>query len=166
VSRARRGLGLPLDYAGALLGIARMRRAPTAPAAALDFARRVRWPRGTHIQATQQRQEILELLALLAQRAPRGVLEIGTDEGGTLFLWTRVAARDAVIVAIDDRPLGTTGTLSPWSLVRRGFARRGQRIELLIPRDSHDPATVAEARARLQGRPVDFLFIDVTATRA
>jgi predicted O-methyltransferase YrrM len=96
---------------------------------------------------------------MLAQRQPRGIVEIGTDEGGTLFLWTRVAAPDAVIVAVDDRPLGATGTRSPWALVRRGFARRGQRIELLIPRDSHDPATAAEASAQLR-RDVDFLFID------
>jgi cephalosporin hydroxylase len=160
MSKLRRALGLPLDYAGAALGVARIRRAPTAPAEALDFARTVHWPRGTHIVATQQRQEILELLDLLAQRTPRAVLEIGTDEGGTLFLWTRVAADDAVLVAVDDRPLGITGTLSPWAVARRAFARNGQRIELMIPRDSHDPATAAEARRRLGGRSVDFLFID------
>jgi cephalosporin hydroxylase len=159
VSRLRRALGLPADYAGALAGIARIRRAPAERASALDFARTVRWPRGTHITATQQRQEILELLGMLAERRPRGIVEIGTDEGGTLFLWTRVAAPDAVLVAVDDRPLGATGTWSPWALVRRGFARRGQRVELLIPRDSHDPATAAEVRSRL-ARDADFLFID------
>jgi cephalosporin hydroxylase len=160
MSRLRRAFWLPLDYAGAVVGIVRVRRAPTEPAAALDFARTTRWPRGTHIAASQQRKEILDLLALLAENPPRAVVEIGTDEGGTLFLWARVAAPDALLVAVDDRPLGPTGTRSPWAIVRRAFALDSQRIELLIPRDSHDPATANEVRGLVHGREVDFLFVD------
>jgi cephalosporin hydroxylase len=160
MSRLRRALTLPLDYAGAAVGMMRVRRAPTEAGAALDFAGTARWPRGTHITASQQRTEILDLLALLAKDPPRAVVEVGTDEGGTLFLWTRVAAPDAVLVAVDDRPLGATGTRSPWAMVRRAFTLGSQRIELLIPRDSHDPATAEEVRRVLQGRAVDFVFID------
>jgi cephalosporin hydroxylase len=87
-------------------------------------------------------------------------VEIGVDHGGTLFLWTRVAAPDAVVAGIDTRPLGRLGRRSPYALVRVGFAHDGQRVDLLLPRDSHDTRTVDELRSALGGRPIDFLFID------
>jgi cephalosporin hydroxylase len=87
-------------------------------------------------------------------------VEIGIDEGGTLLLWTRVATEDALLVALDIRPLGVLGRWSAWAFLRRGFARARQRVELLMPTDSHTPATLDRLRATLGGRPVDFMFID------
>ena len=125
----------------------------------LGFARSFCW-RGGHIQPGQSDAEILWLLERVRELEPRVVVEIGTDEGGTLFLWTRVAADDAHLVAIDTRPLGRLGRFSAYALVRRGFARSRQRVELLLPRDSHDPSTVEELQRLLAGAPIDFLFID------
>ncbi len=45
-------------------------------------------------------------------------------------------------------------------LARRAFATADQRVELLVDDDSHDRATPARVRESLDGRSVDFLFID------
>lgn len=154
-------LRYPTKLLGAASAYLRLKRVgDLSPDEALAFARSFRWWRGTNIAPTQQDEEILGLLRRLAERPPRTVVEIGTDTGGTLFLWTRVAAPDALLVAVDNQPIGALRTWSAWSIVRRGFARARQRIKLLIPRDSQNPATVEEARRLLNGRRVDFLFID------
>ncbi len=126
---------------------------------ALAFARSYNWG-GGHMQPGQADEEILWLLARAREVEPRVVVEIGTDEGGTLFLWTRVAADDAHLVAIDTRPLGRLGRFSTYALVRRSFRRDRQRVDLLFGRDSHDPETVAALQGLLRRRPIDFLFID------
>jgi cephalosporin hydroxylase len=104
--------------------------------------------------------EITAFLEVLAARPPRTILEIGTADGGTLFLFTRVAARDALLLSLD-LPKGPDGYgYPPWKWrLYRSFARSGQRIEL-IRADSHDPATRARIAARLGGREIDLLFID------
>jgi cephalosporin hydroxylase len=91
------------------------------------------------------------------------VLEIGTARGGTLFLFTRVAASDAVLVSVD--------LSSPEDLrfaggnVRRrrplfeAFALDRQRVHFLVG-DSHAADVRARVERRLRGRPVDLLFID------
>jgi predicted O-methyltransferase YrrM len=143
-------------HAFALLG--RVRALPSAvdPEVALAFARSE-----PGIEPNQKEEEILWLLDRLADAPPRVVLEIGTDRGGTLFLWTRVAADDALLVTLDLRKMvGRLGRLSPFALVRTRFARGRQRVELLDDVDSQDPVTADRVRRLLGGRPVDFLFID------
>jgi predicted O-methyltransferase YrrM len=160
-ARARHILEYPLNLAGAVAAARRLRRHQhQSPEEALAFARSFRWYRGGNISPTQQDEEILGLMRELAKRPPRTVVEIGTDTGGTLFLFSRVAAPDAVLVTVDQQPLGALRNYSAWAIVRRAFACDRQRVDLLIPRDSHDPTTVDEIRWRLGGRSVDFLFID------
>jgi cephalosporin hydroxylase len=150
----------PAIYASALLARRRLKRRREATLAeALEFTRSFRWHGGL-IRPTQNTEEILWLLGVLEREPPRTVVEIGTDEGGTLYLWTRVAAPDALLVAIDFRPLGLLGQHSAWAVARRGFARDRQRVELMLPADSHDPATVAALERVLGGRRPDFLYID------
>ena len=91
---------------------------------------------------------------------PKRILEIGTDEGGTLFLWSRIAPPDAHLVALDIRPLGLLGQWSSWAFARRGLGYGDQRITLAMPLDSHSSATVDRIRGLFDGEEVDFLFID------
>jgi len=126
------------------------------PAAALAFARSE-----STIAPNQQDAEILWLLEQLAEAPPRVVLEIGTDRGGTLFLWTRVAAPDALLLSLDvQKMVGRLGRFSPFALIRHSFERDEQRIELIDEVDSHEPRTVEQVRTILGGRSVDFLFVD------
>jgi predicted O-methyltransferase YrrM len=115
---------------------------------------------GFSIKPMQVRSELRRLLELLAASPPRAVLEIGTAAGGTLFLLTRVAARDASVVSVD-LPFGPFG--SGYGLSRaflyRGFPRAEQRLTLLRA-DSRDPATAQRVAGGLEGGGLDFLLID------
>jgi predicted O-methyltransferase YrrM len=112
------------------------------------------------IGIVQKREEIRWLFELVRAARPRVVLEIGIDSGGTFFLWSRAAAPDAHLLAIDSRPLGPFGVWSPFSVVRRGFAAGSQRVNLLMGKDSHSETTREHLVRLLKGRPIDFLFVD------
>jgi len=112
------------------------------------------------IVPSQIRSEITGLLQRMAAQPPHTLLEIGTSIGGTFFLFTRVAAPDALLISLD-LPFVRPGLgITPWrDDLYRSFARERQRIEIL--RDSsQQPATVERVKRLLGGRSLDFLFID------
>jgi predicted O-methyltransferase YrrM len=108
----------------------------------------------------QIKEEILELLRILEKRKTKVILEIGTANGGTLFLFTRVVSEDATIISID-LPGGKFGGGNPnWKIPRyKAFALPNQKI-YLIRANSHEPDTLNTVKKILNGRKVDFLFID------
>jgi predicted O-methyltransferase YrrM len=109
---------------------------------------------------TQKEKEILELLAEVRRLRPRHLLEIGSSAGGTLFLWTRAAAEDATVVSID-LPAGGVRDPEEADRLRRfeGF-RRGRQQLYLLRADSHADVTRRRLAKLLEGRALDFLFID------
>ena len=109
---------------------------------------------------TQEREEIQSLWMLIRALRPTTVVEIGVDEGGTLFIWTRASAPDAQLIGIDMRPSGRLGRWSPFQLARRSFAQGHQRLHLLLARDSHAESTLEAVREVLDGAEIDFLFIE------
>jgi predicted O-methyltransferase YrrM len=111
------------------------------------------------IGIVQKREEIQWLFELVRAERPRVVFEIGLDSGGTFFLWTRAAAPNAYLFAIDTKPVGRLGVWSPFSLVRRAFAVASQRVTLLMDSDSHSESTRQRISVLLEDRPIDFLFI-------
>jgi predicted O-methyltransferase YrrM len=116
--------------------------------------------RAYRIGMTQKEREISGLLRMVRRLRPRAVLEIGTAEGGTLYLWTRASLRDAVVASID-LPAGGRDDPREAARLRRfaRFARAGQRLHLLRA-DSHAADTARRLAALLGGRPLDFLFLD------
>jgi predicted O-methyltransferase YrrM len=123
--------------------------------------------RGITITSWQKKTEIVGLLRLLEQSRPRRIAEIGTANGGTLFMLTQIAAPEATIVSID-LPGGRLGGASssmrhPYPRWRarlyRGFGRDDQSVHV-IRADSRDVSTVEDVRQRLPEGEVDFLFID------
>jgi predicted O-methyltransferase YrrM len=104
-------------------------------------------------RAIQNRTEIVSLLRLVQRLKPRRLLEIGTANGGTLFLLSRAAAADARLLSLD---IGHT--LAQRHVYPR-FARRGQHITCLTG-DSHSRQIRSRIVDWLGGRPLDFLFID------
>lgn len=112
------------------------------------------------ITAWQVRSELGQLLETVQSERPRGVLEIGTALGGTLFGFAQVAASDARLITIDLPGGGFGGGYYPArSYLYRKFARGSQTIHPLLG-DSHRAETVTRVEKLLGGRSVDFLFID------
>jgi predicted O-methyltransferase YrrM len=117
---------------------------------------------GFGIAPVQVRSEIFRLLQeLVGSEIPlRRVLEIGTSMGGTLFLLSCVVADDARVLSIDlpQGPFGG-GYNARKDRLYRGFARRGQQIDLLL-RDSHERGTLDSVQHWLGGEALDLLFVD------
>lgn len=115
---------------------------------------------GITIRPSQSRWEFRQLLTEVARLKPRAMLEIGTANGGTLFAFTRVCASDAHVISVD-LPHGAFGGGYPrWRIpLYKSFAAPSQHLDL-IRADSHSPQTFADVKARLNGRSLDFLFID------
>ena len=114
--------------------------------------------RGT-ILANQDPQELLALSDKLLARPPKVVVEVGTAKGGTLYLWTRLAAPDALVVSID-KPgeVGSVGRTTR-SLYRQFGRQRGVQV-FTVAADSHSENAHRQLRHILGNRKVDFLFID------
>jgi predicted O-methyltransferase YrrM len=115
---------------------------------------------GGVIRAIQVGREIIALLDELQALKPLRLLEVGTANGGTLFLLSRVAHPEACIVSVD-LPGGQFGEGYGWWRVPvyRSFARAGQTIELLRG-DSHSSKMLGRVREAFGNQPVDFVFID------
>ena len=111
------------------------------------------------IRPAQVKEEITELLRVLAQHKPKFILEIGTAGGGTLFLFAGVSSPDAMIISVD-LPSGRFGGGYPeWRKTLYESFVIQQKIHF-VREDSHAPATFSTIKKILKGRKLDFLFID------
>jgi predicted O-methyltransferase YrrM len=125
---------------------------------AIEFAERFEYA-GISVRPVQVASEIRDFLGLLANDPPGAVLEIGTAQGGTLFLLSRIARDNATLVSID-LPADTQR-----AQVNRSLGRARQRVVFLAA-DSHGSETHAEVVEILGGKQLDLLFIDGDHTRA
>lgn len=113
------------------------------------------------IRPFQIRSEIRTLLKILEMWKPQTLLEIGTANGGTLFLLSKIAAKDALVMSID-LPSGQFGGefYPEWKMdLYKSFANHDQKIAT-IRGDSHDANTLEMVKKLLEKRNLDFLFID------
>lgn len=123
------------------------------PEAAVDAAFRTRVGTTT-VKPTQVREEIEEFLARVQEERPRRVLEIGTDNGGTLYLLAWASAPDALILSVDIRDYGRLRLQ-----LYHSFGRRGQRVDVHRG-NSQLAATRAAVERHFGGEQLDLLFID------
>jgi predicted O-methyltransferase YrrM len=108
---------------------------------------------GISIQPIQVRSEIEALLALIRAHGSRRILEIGTANGGTLYLLTWATAPKARLLSLDIRDF------DPARLrLFESFAHAGKKV-VVMQGDSH-LETTRDAVARFFGDPIDVLFID------
>lgn len=104
--------------------------------------------------------ELLELAQIVQAQHPRTLLEIGSAQGGTLFVWCQMADPQATIVSID-LPAGAFGGgygADRMPMMRR-FRQNGQRLHLLQA-DSHSSETLRQVEGILGSNKIQFLFID------
>jgi predicted O-methyltransferase YrrM len=112
------------------------------------------------ILMAQARSEIVQLARVLQAFAPNRSLEIGTNYGGTLFLLCTLSPPNAKIISVD-LPSGPFGGGYPRRKVPlfRRFPKRGQELHL-IRADSHSPDTKDRILKILDGKQLDYLFLD------
>ena len=101
----------------------------------------------------QNDRELEQLLEMVQKLRPQRLCEIGSADGGTLFLFSQLAADNALIVSMDIK-------YSPAKLSSfPKFATGGKRV-LCIEGDSHHVESKHRLQELLAGQPLDFLFID------
>src|SRR5689334_17623265 len=105
--------------------------------------------------AGQKITELSALVNLVRQKPLRTIVEIGTDKGGTFWLWCKVAEPDATIISID-LPGGDYGVGYSEDDARRfrTWAKPEQKLHFLL-KDSHDEETKNEVMRLLGGEEVD-----------
>ncbi|OHB23167.1 MAG: hypothetical protein A2939_00255 [Parcubacteria group bacterium RIFCSPLOWO2_01_FULL_48_18] len=110
------------------------------------------------IKPTQLVQEITGLMEIVKAKSPKIILEIGTDRGGTLFLFSRIIPDSATIISID--LLSKDGGYPDWrKKLYNTFKLPGQSLHL-IKGNSHDPQTLKKVKDVLGDQKIDFMFID------
>lgn len=127
------------------------------PLDVFNYGARANWGVTAPIQS---REELVPLLALIKERRPKIAMEIGTARGGTLFMLTRVAALDALLISLD-LPGGDWGGGYGEERVPlyEAFPLPEQKLHLLRA-DSHSPQSLEQVRTILGDRQIDYLFID------
>jgi cephalosporin hydroxylase len=130
-------------------------RWPASQAIEFLFSKKARY-----ITPWQYREELEPLAKEIELLRPRTVLEIGTADGGTLFLAARLASEDALIISIDLPQGAFGGGYEEWKIpLYKSFGQPGQRIEL-IREDSHLPEVLEQVSRLLGNRKIDYLFLD------
>lgn len=116
-------------------------------------------PRGRwKILANQHPAEIGALVELAQTIQPRIIVEIGSARGGTLYLWSRIVGAGGMVISVDSP--GAVGSVRPpWRWFYRRLGRGRARIST-VDGDSHALPVQDKVDRLLEGRPVDFLFID------
>ena len=115
---------------------------------------------GGIIRPAQVVSEITHLLKILEKEKPRYILEIGTGNGGNLFLFSRIAENNAKIIGLDMRGGEFGGGYARWRIpLYKSFATGKQKI-YLVDGDSHNKSTLEKVQKILGGKKLDFLFID------
>lgn len=118
------------------------------------------------IHAEQDPFEIREVAKLVSGIKPKIIVEIGTYKGGTLYIWTRTNPQAELIVSID-LPGGQYGG---------GYDASREKLYTLFAHDrpsttmkflrgnSHLEETATSLKKILNGRSIDFLYIDADHT--
>ena len=111
------------------------------------------------IYANQNPAEIGALCDLLRLNPPQVIVEIGTSQGGTLYLFSRLVAPGGLVISID-KPGEPGSVRAVMRSVYQTFGKsRGTKV-IALDRDSHCSETHAELERLLAGRSIDLLFID------
>jgi len=114
------------------------------------------WP----ISSLQIESELQTLLNILQKSKIRFMLEIGTAQGGTLFLFTQILSPDTTIISLDLPEGQFGGGYKSFKIpFYMNFAEKNQQIHLLRS-NSHLPSSLSKVKSILLRQKLDFLFID------
>jgi predicted O-methyltransferase YrrM len=117
-----------------------------------------------HQGAGQIRWEFARLVGKARSINPQVVLEIGVAAGGTLWAWPQISTAEATLIGLDinTETRSSLGKCFPVETVEarvRSNLEPGQKAHFVWG-DSHDPSIRSRVLEILDGRKIDFLFID------
>lgn len=117
-------------------------------------------PNNNILNLQQFKPEIVRLLETMRGLQPKIILEIGTLNGGTLFLFSRVVSNDALLISLDLPKIIFGKFQIDWRvfLIKR-FSLPHQKLKF-IRANSHKISTLNHVKRFLRGQKLDFLFID------
>jgi predicted O-methyltransferase YrrM len=121
--------------------------------------------RALDLGAVQVPEEISALVDLLKKHQPRNILEIGSESGGTFYLWCQLAKIGGLKISLD-LPSGDSGSgtyRDPVALAERTAQFKGWSANVrVVTGDSHALETWREVNKFLgpHAPTLDFLFID------
>ncbi len=106
----------------------------------------------------QNHLEILQASYFFKELKVKDFIEIGTNQGGTFNIWSNLSDKDGLKISID-LPGGDFGTEVNLQQRDNFLKSLGSNVYLLHG-DSHTNNMYNKLKDLLQGRKVDFLFID------
>jgi len=105
------------------------------------------------IDSVQIREEILALAQAVKSVNPKTILEIGTCNGGTFFIWSNLASELAITCDINKSKIREE--------LYHSFPPPDSNCKVIpLTGDTHDPKFLETVKKALNGKQVDFLFID------
>lgn len=105
------------------------------------------------VSSIQVRSEIMSLASAVEELKPRTILEIGTAQGGTLFIWANLASFRVVSCDLEDAGIRRD--------LYSAFSSSTSDCQVVhLSGDSHEAAFKERVEKELNGEQVDFLFID------
>jgi predicted O-methyltransferase YrrM len=113
--------------------------------------------------AVQVPEEITAFVDFLKTRQLKNVMEIGSEAGGTFYLWCRLTALGGLKISLD-LPSGDSG--SGRFRDKAALAARTAQFKCwsanvhVVTGDSHQQSVWREVESILGGNQLDFLFID------
>lgn len=113
------------------------------------------------IDFPQREWEFRSLMDCLAALQPRNLVEVGTREGGSLFMLAQILPPGATVISVDlpGRAWGYHGSEMKKRQVAERLRRDGFTVHL-VERDSAEPETAAEVKRLLDGEEIETLFLD------
>ena len=113
------------------------------------------------IEFPQRDKEFQPLMEYLETLKPGNLVEIGTREGGSLFMLSRVLPPESTIISVDLSGLrwGRASSGEKKRKIAERLRRDGFNVHL-VERDSAQPETAAEVSNLLGDAPIELLFLD------
>lgn len=105
------------------------------------------------IKTLQIPSEITALAKAVRELAPKVIVEIGTASGGTLLIWSSIATETVISCDLQEMTIQ--------SEIFNRLPPPGSNCQIsLITGDTHTAEMKSRLERELNGRKVDFLFID------
>jgi predicted O-methyltransferase YrrM len=138
-----------------LIALKRLKRLENLYGDPIDVRFNFSWLKPYNFDSFQNEFELRDFFNFLGEKKFNVICEIGTDNGGTLYLWSKILKPGGLIISVD---LAKLYRKSINRFLRRIFPKEQQVY--FIREDSHTSICVEKLVRILKEKKIDFLFID------